>query len=101
MLLKKGAQSVIVSMGKMGALFTDGKRTLYSPALTVKAMSTVGAGDAMVGGVLLGLEKGAPLAEAFRSGMAAGAASVMTEGTQPIRIADYQALIPKVAVQEV
>ncbi len=100
-LLKKGAQSVIVSMGKMGALFTDGKRTLYSPALTVKAMSTVGAGDAMVGGVLLGLEKGAPLAEAFRSGMAAGAASVMTEGTQPIRIADYQALLPKVAVQEV
>ena len=100
-LLKKGARSVIVSMGKMGALFTDGKNTLYSPALMVKAVSTVGAGDAMVGGVLLGLTYGESLAEAFRSGMAAGAASVMTEGTQPIRLADYQALLPKVAVQEV
>jgi 1-phosphofructokinase len=100
-LLKKGAQSVIVSMGKMGALFTDGRRTLYSPALGVKALSTVGAGDAMVGGVLLGLTEGESLAEAFRSGMAAGAASVMTEGTQPIRIKDYQALLPKVTVQEV
>lgn len=100
-LLKKGAQSVIVSMGKMGALFTDGQRTLYSPALGVKALSTVGAGDAMVGGVLLGLTYGESLAEAFRSGMAAGAASVMTEGTQPIRMKDYQALLPKVAVQEV
>jgi len=100
-LLKKGAQSVIVSMGKMGALFTDGKRTLYSPALSVKALSTVGAGDAMVGGVLLGLTNGESLAEAFRSGMAAGAASVMTEGTQPIRLQDYKVLLPKVAVQEV
>ncbi len=100
-LLKKGAQSVIVSMGKMGALFTDGISTLYSPALMVKALSTVGAGDAMVGGVLLSLTKGESLAEAFRSGMAAGAASVMTEGTQPIRLTDYQALLPKVAVQEV
>ncbi len=100
-LMKKGAQSVIVSMGKMGALFTDGKRTLYSPALNVKALSTVGAGDAMVGGVLLGLTKGEPLFEAFRSGMAAGAASVMTEGTQPIRLQDFQALLPKVVVQEV
>jgi 1-phosphofructokinase len=100
-LLKKGAQSVIVSMGKMGALFTDGKTTLYSPALGVKAFSTVGAGDAMVGGVLLGLQYGGSMADAFRSGMAAGAASVMTEGTQPIRLEDYQALLPKVAVQEV
>jgi 1-phosphofructokinase len=100
-LLKKGAQSVIVSMGKMGALFTDGQRTLYSPALGVKALSTVGAGDAMVGGVLLGLTKGESLAEAFRSGMAAGAASVMTEGTQPIRMKDFQTLMPKVVVQEV
>jgi 1-phosphofructokinase len=100
-LLKKGAQSVIVSMGKMGALFTDGQQTLYSPALGIKVLSTVGAGDAMVGGVLLGLTKGESLAEAFRSGMAAGAASVMTEGTQPISAKDYQALLPKVAVQEV
>ncbi len=100
-LMKKGAQSVIVSMGKMGALFTDGKRTLYSPALGVKVLSTVGAGDAMVGGVLLGLEEGDTLAEAFRCGMAAGAASVMTEGTQPIRLKDFETLLPKVAVQEV
>jgi len=100
-LLKKGAQSVIVSMGKMGALFTDGKRTLYSPALSVQALSTVGAGDAMVGGILHGLENGETLEDAFRCGMAAGAASVITEGTQPICYEDYQMLLNKVVVQEV
>ncbi len=100
-LLKKGAKSVIVSMGKMGALFTDKSRTLYAPALSVKALSTVGAGDAMVGGILLGLENGESLESAFRYGMAAGAASVMTEGTQPICLEDFQKLLPKVVVQEV
>ncbi len=100
-LIKRGARSVIVSMGKMGAMFVDGERALYAPALDVPVHSTVGAGDAMVGGVLLGLTKGGSLVEAFRYGMAAGAASVMTEGTQPLRLDDFQALLPKVRMQEV
>ncbi len=100
-LMRKGAQAVIVSMGKMGAMFTDGHQTLYSPGLNVKAMSTVGAGDAMVGGVLFGLEKGESLPRAFRYGMAAGAASVMTEGTQLIRPEDFETLLHQVKVQEV
>ena len=77
-LIKRGAQSVIVSMGKKGAMFVDRERALYYPALDVPAQSTVGAGDAMVGRILLGLEKDGSLPEAFRYGMAAGAASVMT-----------------------
>lgn len=100
-MIEYGAQNVIVSMGKYGALFTNGKKTLFSPALQVKASSTVGAGDAMIGGVLLGLDRGLPLEEAFRFGVAAGAASVMTEGTQLLRKLDFEALVPKVTVQEV
>jgi 1-phosphofructokinase len=100
-LVKKGARSVIVSMGKMGAMFVDGKRALYAPALDVPVHSTVGAGDAMVGGVLLGLTRDGSLEEAFRYGMATGAASVMTEGTQPLRLDDFQTLLPKVRMQEV
>ncbi|MDD3334201.1 MAG: 1-phosphofructokinase family hexose kinase [Eubacteriales bacterium] len=96
-----GAQNVIVSMGKYGALFTNGQKTLFSPALTVDSRSTVGAGDAMVGGIMMGLDRGLPLEEAFRFGMAAGAASVMTDGTQLLRREDFEALVPKVVVQEV
>ena len=75
--------------------------TLFSPALTVEVRSTVGAGDAMVGGILAGLSNGAPLNEAFRYGVAAGAASVMTDGTQLVRKNDFEMLLPKVTVQEV
>lgn len=100
-LMEYGAQNVIISMGKYGAMFANEKTTLFSPALQVEARSTVGAGDAMVGGVLLGLDRGMPMEEAFRLGVAAGAASVMTDGTQLLRKADFERLVPKVTVQEV
>jgi fructose-1-phosphate kinase PfkB-like protein len=88
-------------MGKYGAMYVGGNTTLFAPALTVEARSTVGAGDAMVGGILAGLSKGASMVEAFRYGVAAGAASVMTDGTQLVRKNDFDMLLPKVTVQEV
>jgi len=100
-LIKDGVHNVIVSIGKEGALFTDGEQALYAPALQVNAKSTVGAGDAMLGGMLMGLEKGADMQESFRFGVAAGAASVMREGTQPPQYADFERLLPKVSLREV
>ncbi len=100
-LIDYGAQNVVVSMGKTGAVFVNEKKTLFAPALRVEARSTVGAGDAMVGGILAGLMRGANMTEAFKFGVAAGAASVMTDGTQLVRKNDFDSLLPKVTVQEV
>ena len=63
--------------------------------------STVGAGDAMIGGMLLGYELEKNMAKAFRYGIAAGAASAMTEGTQPIKRSDFESLLDQVRIQEV
>ena len=100
-LIEYGAQNVIISMGKYGAMLVSRTDTFFSPALMVEARSTVGAGDAMIGGVLAGLARGETLADSFRCGVAAGAASVMTDGTQLLRRPDFEALLPKVTVQEV
>lgn len=100
-LIEYGAQNVIISMGKYGAMLISRTDTFFAPALMVEARSTVGAGDAMIGGVLAGLSRGESLAESFRCGVAAGAASVMTDGTQLLRRPDFEALLPKVTVQEV
>lgn len=99
--IKKGAKHMIVSMGAMGAMYVGDDRTLFAPALRVDARSTVGAGDAMIGGILKGLEVERDMASAFRYGVAAGAASVMTEGTQLIRLEDFEMLLKQVRVQEV
>lgn len=82
-------------------MYVGAALTLYAPAVKVEARSTVGAGDAMVGGLLMGLQQGNDMVQAFRCGVAAGAASVMTEGTQLIRAEDFEKLLSQVKLQEV
>ncbi|MBR2812685.1 MAG: 1-phosphofructokinase family hexose kinase [Solobacterium sp.] len=99
--VRLGVQHSVVSMGAMGAMYISADKTLFAPALRVETKSTVGAGDAMIGGMLLGYEIEKDMARAFRYGIAAGAASVMTEGNQPIDRSDFDALLDQVRIQEV
>ena len=99
-LIESGAKHAIVSMGRFGAMYTNGTHTLFAPAVQVEANSTVGAGDAMVGGVLMGLERGESIVDSLRYGVAAGCASVMTDGTQLITVNDFNTILPKVTIQE-
>ena len=99
--IRLGVQHSVVSMGAMGAMYISADKTLFAPALRVETKSTVGAGDAMIGGMLLGYEIEKDMAKAFRYGIAAGAASVMTEGTQLIVRSDFDALLDQVRIQEV
>ena len=99
--IRLGVEHAVVSMGEMGAMYVSERKTLFAPALRIEAKSTVGAGDAMIGGMLMGYEKTGDMAKAFRYGIAAGAASVMTEGTQLIVRSDFEKLLAQVKVQEV
>ena len=99
--IRLGVQHAVVSMGAMGAMYISAEKTLFAPSLRVETKSTVGAGDAMIGGMLLGYEIEKSMDKAFRYGIAAGAASVMTEGTQLIVRSDFENLLDQVKVQEV
>ncbi len=95
----RGVRHVIVSLGKDGALYVGEDGCFYAPEIPVEVHSTVGAGDALVGGILYGLVIHGSMKEGFRCGAAAGTASVMTEGTQLIIPADFARLLPRVQVQ--
>ena len=99
--IRLGVEHAVVSMGEMGAMYVSPEKTLFAPALRVETKSTVGAGDAMIGGMLLGYDKEKSMAKAFRYGIAAGAACVMTEGTQMIVKEDFDRLLEMVKIQEV
>ena len=99
-LIDQGARNVMVSLGKDGALLVTENNTLYAKALPVEARSTVGAGDAMLGGMLMGLDQGEGIEASFPYGIAAGAASVMTEGTQLLQLSDFERLLPQVRVEK-
>lgn len=96
----KGVRHVVVSLGKDGALYVGEEGCLFAPEIPVEVRSTVGAGDAMVGGLLYGLITHGTMREGFRAGAAAGTASVMTDGTQLIVPGDFMRLLEKVHVQE-
>ena len=95
-----GIRHVVVSLGKDGALYVGEEGCFYAPEIPVEVNSTVGAGDALVGGLLYGLVTGGSMREGFRAGAAAGTASVMTEGTQLIIPDDCMRLIQQVQIQE-
>ncbi len=49
LLLDKGVQDVVVTLGSRGALWINGERETLIPAVEVKARDTTGAGDAFIG----------------------------------------------------
>jgi 6-phosphofructokinase 2 len=75
------AELVAVTMGEDGALLASRDGTVHLPAIPIEANSAVGAGDSFVAGMVHALSEGKEPEEAFRFGMAAGAAAVLTPGT--------------------
>jgi 6-phosphofructokinase 2 len=92
-LLDRGrAQVVLVSRGAGGAYLVHAGGEEHLRAPTVPHKSKVGAGDSMVGGLVHALAQGRELAEAARRGVAAGAAAVMTPGSELCRAEDVERL---------
>jgi 6-phosphofructokinase 2 len=85
-------EGVVVSMGAGGAFLVSREGAGRLPAPTVPIESKVGAGDSMVAGIVLTLARGRSLVEAARFGVAAGAAAVMTPGTELCRREDAERL---------
>lgn len=84
--------ALLVSLGPQGALLVTGELSERIPAPTVKKLSTVGAGDSLVGALTLKLAAGAAWPEAARYGVAAGSAALMSEGSELCNRADTERL---------
>lgn len=65
-LLEHGIQLIVISMGERGAMFVDATTTLIAVPPQVAVKSTVGAGDAMVAGLLVGQIQGLSLPDTAR-----------------------------------
>ncbi|MBB6054521.1 6-phosphofructokinase II [Tolumonas osonensis] len=82
-LISQGAaKRIVVSLGPQGALAVDAEQCIQVVPPPVIKRSTVGAGDSMVGAMVLKLAEDAPLADMVRFGVAAGTAATMNLGTK-------------------
>ncbi|MFO8011550.1 MAG: 1-phosphofructokinase family hexose kinase [Dehalococcoidia bacterium] len=86
------SELVVASLGAGGALLASKEGCVRLRAPVVPIISKVGAGDSMVGGMVLKLAEGWSPEEAARYGIAAGAAAVMTPGTELCRLEDTERL---------
>lgn len=80
---QRGVGTVIVKLGKQGALCLTSTETFVVSAFPVKAVDTVAAGDAFNGGLAAALAIGLPLPQATAQASAVAALSVTKPGAQP------------------
>ncbi|MHB1177869.1 MAG: 1-phosphofructokinase family hexose kinase [Daejeonella sp.] len=83
---------IVVSMGPQGAYLVTEDFAEQVQAPTVKKLSTVGAGDSMVAGMVYALSKGKSLKEMIRMGVACGTAATMNPGTELFKRDDAERL---------
>jgi 6-phosphofructokinase 2 len=84
------AKVVVVSLGAGGALLVTADENKRFSAIPVHAVSGVGAGDAMVAAITVGLSFGWPLSKSVRYGIAAATAKLLTPGTAACSRADVE-----------
>ena len=78
--------------------FGSGDLRLRAAALRVKIASAVGAGDSFLAAMVWRLSSGSTLEEAFRYGVAAGTAALLTPGTELCREDDTARLYGQVSL---
>lgn len=86
------AEYVAVTLGHEGALLASSSGVERLPAIAVKAKSAVGAGDSFVAAMVYAIACERPVLDAFRYGIAAGAAAVLTPGSDLCHPADIDRL---------
>lgn len=101
-MIKAGETEVVaLTLGGDGALLVTRDGVWRAHPMPIEAVSTVGAGDSFLGGMVAALAKGETLESAFRVAVAAGFAAVTRPGTELCHKEDVERLLPQVKISEV
>lgn len=94
--LELGITLVALSLGAEGLLFASPETRVWARPPEVVARNPVGAGDALLAGLLYALTQDRPFPEVARWGVAAGTAAAVRAGVSVGTLAEVQALYPQV-----
>lgn len=91
---------VALTLGEEGSLLVTADQAFRAEPMAIEPVSTVGAGDSFVGGMIAALASGSPLPQAFRVAVASASAAVLSPGTELCREEDVQRLLPEVKISK-
>jgi 6-phosphofructokinase 2 len=92
-------QVVALTLGEKGALLITDEDIWRAGPLTVESVSAIGAGDSFLGGMAWALASGLVLDVAFKFGIAAGSATVLSPGTELCQATNVRRLVEQVTIQ--
>jgi len=95
------AQAIALTLGEQGALLVTIDHAWRAQPMAIDVVSTVGAGDSFLGGMVAALAAGQSMPEAFRVAVAAASAAVMSPGTELCREADVKRMLTQVKISEI
>jgi 1-phosphofructokinase len=98
--LGAGDKIAVISRGAGGAVLACGEGEFDGMTPSVEMRSTIGCGDSMLGGMLWAMGNGKSLEESFRWGLAAGAATAATDGTEIARLPVVERLFPQARIEK-
>lgn len=93
-----GSKNVLISLGKDGSIMITENEIYVGNAPQGKLVSSVGAGDSMVAGVVYGISKGLTLEESYKYGIASGSSTAFSEGLTTF--AGMNSLLNKIEIKK-
>ncbi|HOG45691.1 MAG TPA: 1-phosphofructokinase [Anaerolineae bacterium] len=94
-----GVVNLLISLGRRGAVLSDGAHCWLARPPQIVERNPVGAGDAMLAGLVWKLSHGASWPEALRWGVASGAATASLDGTAVGSYEQVEALAGQVELE--
>ena len=101
-LLRSGkVQTIAVTLGEQGAVLLTQSQGWHAAVPKVKSLTTVGAGDSFLGGLLSKLVENRPVPEALQYAASAGTAALFTHGTGLCERSEVEKLNAGLTVREI
>ncbi|MDO4982016.1 MAG: 1-phosphofructokinase family hexose kinase [Eubacteriales bacterium] len=100
-LMKLGAGAVCLSLGSDGCILADSEGAWFSEGLDIEVRGFQGAGDSVVAGICIAVEKGLGGMEQLRSGVACAHGSLIREGTDMCTRESYDEMLALIPVRKI
>lgn len=99
-LVERGIETVVISMGEDGAFFVEKGNMVLARPPSVVVKSTVGAGDAMLSGMVVGKIRGLSLTDCARLATACSLGAITRVGSGIPSLEEIEAFMKLVVIEE-
>lgn len=100
-MVEMGTQWIAVTLGKEGAMASNGQAFWRVHSPVIRAVSAVGSGDSFAGGLAAGIAEGQDVPQACALASACGTANALTTRAGHVNLPDVKSLLSQIRIEPV